>query len=91
MIDLSADQLADKVRQDRKHYDDRYSAEANAALAELVRRYRQAVERADRLAAENERLREGIASALTSLATGPLKEGYAYAVLDALAADQEQA
>lgn len=35
--------------------------------------------------AERSRLREAIASALTSLATGPLRDGYAYAVLsDAL-------
>ena len=42
---------------------------------------------AERLAAEVRELREAIASALTSLATGPAKDGYAYAVLsDALAA-----
>jgi anti-sigma factor RsiW len=33
--------------------------------------------------AERDRLREAIASALTSLATGPGKDDYAYQVLDA--------
>jgi hypothetical protein len=32
---------------------------------------------------ECERLREAIASAMTSLATGPMKDGYAYSVLEA--------
>jgi hypothetical protein len=41
----------------------------------------------DSLALEVERLREGIASALTSLATGPAKDGYAYAVLDEVLRD----
>jgi hypothetical protein len=38
--------------------------------------------------AEVERLREGIASAMTSLATRPAKDGYAYSVLAALANDE---
>jgi hypothetical protein len=36
----------------------------------------------DRLLADRVRLREAMASALTSLATGSAKDGYAYAVLD---------
>ncbi len=38
---------------------------------------------------ERERLREGIAEAMTSLATGPAKDGYAYSVLDSLATPEE--
>lgn len=42
--------------------------------------------------AREQRLWEAIASALTSLATGPLKDGYAYAVLDeAIRATSERA
>lgn len=40
-----------------------------------------AIEEAEVVEADVERLREAIASALTSLATGPAKDGYAYTVL----------
>jgi hypothetical protein len=41
----------------------------------------------DHARAERDRLQEAIASALTSLATGPGKDDYAYQVLDAALAD----
>jgi uncharacterized protein YfaQ (DUF2300 family) len=44
----------------------------------------------DRLQAENERLREAVAEALTSLATGPAKDGYAYSLLDAVLSERKQ-
>ncbi len=37
---------------------------------------------------ERKRLREGIAEAMTSLATGPAKDGYAYSVLDSLTPEE---
>jgi hypothetical protein len=50
--------------------------------AEAIREANDTAEMLNRVAGERDEAREAMASALTSLGTGPLKDGYAYAVLE---------
>jgi hypothetical protein len=53
------------------------------AIAARIRNVVAGAARAEEAERRADTLEEAIASALTSLGTGPLKDGYAYAVLDA--------
>jgi chromosome segregation ATPase len=64
-------------------------AEAEKQLDEISRERQHYFDRLVVAETERDRYREAMASALTSLGTGPTKDGYAYAVLDA-ALDPEQ-
>ena len=64
--------------------------EAQLALRHSEQHLKEAVEAEDEAEATLTRYREGVASALTSLGTGPMKDGYAYAVLAALDVPKEE-
>jgi glutathione S-transferase len=87
---------ADKAKAELERWKSAYAALAEEATGLKTELTEERVLReplmaaAEQFQAERDRLREAIASALTSLATGPGKDGYAYQILDAALAALEE-